>query len=246
MRFELPFAALALTGCLSISDQTSQDAGTGDGGSVAVGGSGWAGTGGGGGADSGLGGSAANGAGGTSSCTIDQKLCATECVSKSDPQFGCVGTDCSPCSFTQASVTGCDTSGTCTIIKCNSGYGDCDGDANDGCETDLGSDPDNCGACNNGCNSSNATPSCVSSTCQLNCNSGYGNCDGNVANGCETNLQADTANCGSCGHGCGSHGCKNGSCCGLVAQDCSNISCCNSGKCDNLSFGGLSGKYCTG
>jgi hypothetical protein len=34
------------------------------------------------------------------------------------------------------------------------------------------------------------------------CEPGYGNCDGRSDNTCETRLEGDTANCGSCGHRC--------------------------------------------
>lgn len=37
----------------------------------------------------------------------------------------------------------------------------------------------------------------------LSCDSGYGNCDGDVSNGCESNLKRDLANCGRCGNACG-------------------------------------------
>ena len=62
------------------------------------------------------------------------------------------------------------------------------------------------------------------------CNSGYGDCDSNRANGCETNLNTDNKNCGACGNECKSgETCKNGKC---VSGGCTNE--CNSGdkKCD--------------
>ena len=40
---------------------------------------------------------------------------------------------------------------------------------------------------------------CASSACSLSCSRDYANCDGNNANGCETNTRANMANCGGCG-----------------------------------------------
>ena len=71
-------------------------------------------------------------------------------------------------------------------------------------------DDRNCGACGNVCDLSgdggapyaNAYYGCVQSTCdQPKCVGGFGNCDGDMFNGCETDL-VDDANCGACGNAC--------------------------------------------
>ena len=239
---------------VSLEDKSVGDAGAnqpdGKSGSGPLGGSWSGGTGGGasvGGSIGSSGSSGSSGAGGSViSCAAGQKACGADCVSKTDWQFGCAAAECTACALTHAEVNGCDTDGACTVMKCDPGYGDCDGDPSNGCETNTSSDPWNCGACASACNSVNGTPSCVGSACKITCAAGFADCDGNVDNGCEVYLKIDVNHCGSCGHSCGDHGCKDGSCCTLVTQDCSNMGCCNSGKCDNLSFGGLSGKYCTG
>ncbi|MDP3274949.1 MAG: MXAN_6577-like cysteine-rich protein [Deltaproteobacteria bacterium] len=61
-----------------------------------------------------------------------------------------------------------------------------------------------CGACNNMCPvPANATAGCTASVCGIGaCRTGFGNCDGNAANGCEVNLPSDRANCGACGNVC--------------------------------------------
>ncbi len=41
--------------------------------------------------------------------------------------------------------------GAVSILKCDKGYADCDGDVSNGCETDLMSDDENCGGCGNAC-----------------------------------------------------------------------------------------------
>ncbi len=49
----------------------------------------------------------------------------------------------------------------------------------------------------------NASQACTAGACVLGaCDTGFKNCDGDPANGCETNLQDDPANCGACGVTC--------------------------------------------
>src|SRR6185437_11516922 len=91
--------------------------------------------------------------------------------------------------------------GVCGIAVCDAGYADCDGDPANGCEVDTGTDASNCGACGNVCKVSNGMGTCSGGTCTTAmCDAGYADCDGNPANGCETNVASDVNNCGSCGH----------------------------------------------
>jgi hypothetical protein len=46
----------------------------------------------------------------------------------------------------------------------------------------------------------------------LQCAAQTADCDGNTANGCETNTATDAANCGACGYSCGGGTCSNGGC----------------------------------
>jgi hypothetical protein len=48
----------------------------------------------------------------------------------------------------------------------------------------------------------NAAPTCASGMCGFTCNAGYGDCDGNPGNGCESNLQTSAMHCGACGRAC--------------------------------------------
>ncbi|MFO0628035.1 MAG: nidogen-like domain-containing protein [Polyangiales bacterium] len=43
---------------------------------------------------------------------------------------------------------------------------------------------------------------CALGTCTVACLTGFGDCDGNLANGCEANLNSSTAHCGRCGNAC--------------------------------------------
>jgi len=101
-------------------------------------------------------------------------------------------------------------------ITCDPGYGNCDGDASNGCETDLGNTVGHCGTCDTACDASGGTPSCSNGTCSITCNTGYANCDGDVSNGCEVNLATDPVHCGTCVKVCDStHGtasCTAGAC----------------------------------
>jgi hypothetical protein len=63
------------------------------------------------------------------------------------------------------------------------------------------------------CNFIHSDGACSDHFCVIDtCDDNFGNCDGNGANGCETNLLTDANNCGYCGHDCGSESCVNGAC----------------------------------
>lgn len=88
-------------------------------------------------------------------------------------------------------------------LTCASGYADCDGDTANGCEARLATDALHCGACAHACLAQNAPPLCFASACGHGpCRTGTGDCDGNAANGCETEIRASIANCGACGRAC--------------------------------------------
>lgn len=91
--------------------------------------------------------------------------------------------------------------GACEVMSCNTGLGDCNGSAADGCENDLRS-LEHCGGCGTACALANASESCASGTCALGaCDTGFANCDGMVDTGCETSL-ADPLSCGACRRMC--------------------------------------------
>ena len=99
---------------------------------------------------------------------------------------------------------------------CARGFGDCDRDARNGCETAL-STPDNCGACGLTCTNTNGVARCANSRCDPTCNDGFGDCDGNPNNGCEQNVRFNTGlHCGACNAPCvNTHGltsCQAGAC----------------------------------
>ena len=99
--------------------------------------------------------------------------------------------------------------GTCAAdcsLSCNSGHGDCDGSRTNGCEASTDTTA-NCGACGRACSTTNvATATCTNGLCTSTCVAGYGNCTQPAAptpdDGCETNTNTNTDNCGACGRAC--------------------------------------------
>ncbi len=153
------------------------------------------------------------------------------------------------------SVASC-AAGRCALV-CTSGYGDCDGDASNGCERTLGADAANCGRCGTVCPAGpNTRASCASGVCASACEMGYGNCDGSTSNGCEANLFTDLNHCGGCGLRCapisGTGACTAGRCtitaCNAGYADCDAIA---STGCEvNLALAtghcGMCGRACPG
>ena len=90
----------------------------------------------------------------------------------------------------------------CVLAGCNPGFDDCDGKVPNGCEVNVMTDAANCGLCGK------RLPgrACQAGMCGgggNNCNRvGFGDCDRNPGNGCETDLMSDPTNCGACGVPC--------------------------------------------
>jgi len=76
----------------------------------------------------------------------------------------------------------------CIPMVCEAGWGDCDGDGLNGCETDLLSEAGNCGRCGNVCEFANAEAQCIDGRCAMgNCLEGYSDANGDPNDGCEYN-----------------------------------------------------------
>ncbi|HEX7481653.1 MAG TPA: hypothetical protein VF331_27860, partial [Polyangiales bacterium] len=168
------------------------------------------------------------------SCSNSAQLCtATSCNAgydecDADPQDGCeslktanncgqCGKACSVDALKNVTSADCST-GSCAIV-CAPHFGDCDGDAQTGCETSLDSIT-HCGACAACPALANAVTTCDAGVCTLkNCTDGYGDCSGGTADGCETPLDTN-ANCKGCGTVCTKLSCGGGIC---TAIDCSTM-----------------------
>ena len=131
-----------------------------------------------------------------------QALCTNRCGDLVGYPNGCV---CAAC----ASGTSCINN---QCQGCPAGFKDCNNNPADGCETPINTIA-NCGSCGKSCSFPNASALCSGGSCALGtCNSGFGNCDGNSANGCESALNSVTS-CGACGVACtGAERCLGGSC----------------------------------
>jgi serine/threonine protein kinase len=144
----------------------------------------------------------------------NQKACPSlqKCVPTDSPQYGCASPSCDPCDAPNG-LTAC-VNGQCAFVGCQSNFADCDRSAANGCEISLLTDPSHCGSCVTACSIPNALSACVMGACQISsCYPPYENCDGDVANGCETNMAKDPNHCGACSAACTSgQRCANSHC----------------------------------
>jgi hypothetical protein len=133
-------------------------------------------------------------------CGAGEACCGGSCVrTDGDPA------NCGACARVCALANGtarC-AMGACAVASCAPGYGDCDGDAADGCETDVTSSLAHCGACGATCAApANAAARCAMGRCGFTCNAGFADCDGDATNGCEAATQTSATHCGACGNVC--------------------------------------------
>jgi hypothetical protein len=138
---------------------------------------------------------------------------ANGCEINSDTDVNNCGVCKHKCELANTAISKCEL-GICEVKDCQDDYGNCDGDSNNGCETAINVDVDNCGSCFNKCAFDNGIPKCESGVCKLDiCELNYGNCDGESINGCEHLLGQSNDNCG-CGERCESGKvCNGGRCC---------------------------------
>ncbi len=100
-------------------------------------------------------------------------------------------------------TSACSATGQCVIAACAPGFADCDGNNDNGCETPLDTIA-HCGGCGVSCQAPNATSVCQAggTGCAIGqCAPGFADCDGQCANGCETQLGTLT-DCTACGDAC--------------------------------------------
>jgi hypothetical protein len=77
---------------------------------------------------------------------------------------------------------------------CQAGYGNCDGNVINGCETSLTTTL-NCGSCGNLCTDGpQGTAICTSGSCDLDCDSFWHNCNGYLSDGCEVTTSHTPSN----------------------------------------------------
>jgi hypothetical protein len=150
-------------------------------------------------------------------------VCGTSCGSKTCCAGLCAdlasdvdhcGTCGRSCALPNAAGPRC-LAGQCSPLMCESYFGNCDGDAANGCETNLSYTANHCATCGHVCSPfPHAAPACVLTACALGaCDPGWDDCNKNPSDGCEVNLATEPANCGACLHACTAlQSCINGQC----------------------------------
>jgi len=98
------------------------------------------------------------------------------------------------------------------VPGCAPGFGDCDGDPTNGCESDLTND-ETCGRCESTCVGSAPhveEASCDTTMVELEpvcriglCEDGFESCDDAFSTGCETSISNEPDHCGGCDTRCG-------------------------------------------
>ena len=133
--------------------------------------------------------------------------------------------------------------GACTFTVCNTGYGDIDGVASNGCEVNFNTDPLHCGGQNRACTvPANGSATCTAGVCGVACAGGFTLCGGACVD-----ATTSAHHCGACGNACAAgQACTAGAC---VAACPSGQSSCPTG-CVNLQTDaancGVCGRACGG
>ncbi|MSP60207.1 MAG: hypothetical protein EXR72_07660 [Myxococcales bacterium] len=163
-------------------------------------------------------------------CGVGTACCASVCADTVGDVANCGG--CAIACKAQNATPSC-AAGKCGVASCAPGFGDCDKDPQNGCETDVSGDVKNCNGCGLVCAAANGTPSCSGggnsdggggAGCGVaSCNMGFADCDKQAANGCEVDTGKDLKNCGGCGMACaevqnGTGACGSGVC-GIASCD---------------------------
>ncbi len=135
----------------------------------------------------------------TATCDAPATDCTQSCVDLATSPVHCGRCDngCSAPPRARAICTG----GSCGFA-CDSGFRNCDGLDDNGCESAL-EEIGNCGACGVSCAPTDAVASCAAGTCEIvGCVGSSADCNATVVDGCEVDLADDVDNCGSCGNAC--------------------------------------------
>jgi hypothetical protein len=167
-------------------------------------------------------------------------------VGCTSPLVNCGGT----CTNTQSDIANCggcniqcpagpNASPTCVSGSCGfaclTGWSNCDTSSTNGCEANLNTSLQHCGACGRACSNSQVLSlACSNGKCSSTCVLGFGNCEQPTApqadDGCELPTTSNLNNCGGCKSDCASQQlgmCSNNTCgcidkgeCGGDGADC--------------------------
>lgn len=181
--------------------------------------------------------------GGFADCDGDLGLCEVE-LAVTTAHCGACGNNCND--KPNVNVARCDNSqcfvepGGCENLT--SQFGDCNATGNDGCETNLSNDVNNCGSCGYSCAANNpggnvASWQCDAGVCKVStCQDDWHDCDPNVF-GCEQ--PRNDSNCTACGDNCDTKFKVSTATCDLGLNACV-VNSCQSGwdDCDNVGSNG--------
>jgi len=147
-------------------------------------------------------------------CSSDGRCATASCkdaVRNGDElDIDCGGSSCdgcaigAPCAVAADCESGlCDAASKTCALNCTTGWGECDGDVSEPCETNLLTSTRNCGACGSKCELKHAESACVGGSCQIDtCVKPWILCNTEESDGCEVNASTDAMNCGGCGKVC--------------------------------------------
>ena len=168
---------------------------------------------------------------GFADCNMDPDDGCETSTATSTASCGRCGATCNPPNGVAACVAG-----VCTVGSCADGFGDCNSNPTDGCETNVRTSTTHCGRCMNECPAQpNAFPGCVAGACVISCQAGFADCNDVGADGCETNTRTSTIHCGACGRECTAAG-GTASCQSSVCR----VAGCDAGRgdCDGMTANG--------
>jgi len=133
-------------------------------------------------------------------CPNELTPCEGWCVSLSSVEHcGACGVRC-PSDTANASPA-C-VMGACRF-RCAPSHQDCDGVAENGCESERASDPAHCGRCRNACTADGGEARCMGGACTtLTCPPGFADCNQRASDGCEVDLSRNAGHCGVCEFAC--------------------------------------------
>ena len=132
-------------------------------------------------------------------CPSHTHNCGQQCVSNNDPDH--CGTSCTPCEAPANATATCN--GVECGYQCIDDYSDCNGEFDDGCESQTDSDIAHCGHCDTSCLKDNAYVDCVDGNCVfLGCETNWRDCNNDISStesdGCEINISENPNHCGYC------------------------------------------------
>ncbi|MEQ8275037.1 MAG: choice-of-anchor D domain-containing protein [Deltaproteobacteria bacterium] len=192
------------------------------------------------------------------SCTAPFENCNGQYADGCEANLNTSVNTCGACNVTCTvanGTPGCN-AGSCEVASCSGTFDDCNGQYGDGCETNLANNVLNCGGCNIACAVANGAPTCNLGMCGIAaCTAPWEDCNGQYADGCESNTSSSLQHCGGCNQACavanGTPTCNAGSCqiqaCTAPFDDCNNNPAdgCEIDTNNNVNHCGFCGNVCS-